>query len=144
MSTLIARFALGAVIAALMILAVTNNLFSSSPLVIGAQAFAVCLAVWARRSFPTGAFRVTATPAAGSVIQRGPYRLIRHPMYAAALLFVWAAVLSHLSALTLVVGIILTGVVATRIVLEERLLREHYPEYVTYVRSTKAVVPYLL
>jgi len=144
MSTLVARFALGAVIAALVILAVTDNLFSSSPLVIGAQVFAVCLAIWARRSFPTGAFRVTATPAADSVIQRGPYRLIRHPMYAAALLFVWAAVLSHLSAPTVAVGIILTGIVAARIVLEERLLREQYPEYATYVRSTKAVVPYLL
>lgn len=144
MSSLITRFALGAVIAALAILGVTNSLLSSSPLVIGAQVFAVCLAVWARRSFPTKAFRVTATPAADSVIQRGPYRLIRHPMYAAALLFVWAAVLSHLSALTLAVGIILTGVVATRIVLEERLLRERYPEYAAYARSTKAVVPYLL
>ena len=144
MSTLIGRFALGAVIAALVILAVTNNLFSSSPLVIGTQIFAVCLAVWARRSFPAGAFRVTATPAADSVIQRGPYRLIRHPMYAAALLFVWASVLSHISASTVAVGIVLTGIVATRIVLEERLLREQYPEYATYVRSTKAVVPYLL
>jgi protein-S-isoprenylcysteine O-methyltransferase Ste14 len=143
-STLTTRFALGAVLAALVILAVTDNLFSSSPLVIGAQVFAVCLAVWARRSFPTGAFRVAATPAADSVIQRGPYRLIRHPMYAAALLFVWAAVLSHLSALTSLVGITLTGVVATRIALEERLLRERYPEYAGYVRSTKAVVPYLL
>jgi protein-S-isoprenylcysteine O-methyltransferase Ste14 len=65
-------------------------------------------------------------------------------MYAAALLFVWAAVLSHLSALTVVVGIILTGLVATRIVPEERLLRQHYPEHAAYVRSTKAVIPYLL
>ena len=144
MSTLVTRFALGAVVAALVILAATNNLFSSSPLVISAQVFAVCLAVWARRSFPARAFRVTATPAADSVIRRGPYRLIRHPMYAAALLFVWAAVLSHVSALPLGVGILLTGVVATRIALEERLLREHYPEYASYVRSTKAVVPYLL
>lgn len=144
MSTLIIRFALVAVAAALVILALTNRLFSSSPLVIAAQVFAVSLSVWARRSFPTRAFRVAATPAADAVIQRGPYRLIRHPMYAAALLFAWAGILSHLSALTLAVGIILTGVVTMRIVLEERLLRECYPEYSTYVRSTKAVVPYVL
>ena len=62
--TLIARFALGVVVAALVILAATNNLFSPSPLVIGAQVFSVCLAVWARRSFQNGAFRVTATPGA--------------------------------------------------------------------------------
>ena len=144
MSTLIIRFALVAVTAALVILALTNGLFSSSPLVIATQVFAVSLSVWARRSFPTRAFRVSATPAADAVIQRGPYRLIRHPMYAAALLFVWAGILSHLSALTFAVGIILTGVVTMRIVLEERVLRERYPEYSTYVRSTKAVVPYIL
>jgi hypothetical protein len=41
------------------------------------------------------------------------------------------------------VGIILTGVVATRIALEERLLRERYPD--TDLRSIdEAVVPYLL
>lgn len=143
-STLITRYALAAVIVALVILGVTGNLFSPSPFVIGAQVFAVFLSVWARRSFPTGAFRVTATPSTGAVIQRGPYRLIRHPMYSATLLLVWAAVLSHRSALTLVIGTMLTGIVATRIVLEERVLREHFPEYDTYVRSTKAVVPYLL
>lgn len=143
-TSLVSRFALGAVIAALVILAVTHNLVSPSPFVIGAQVFAVGLAVWARRSFPARAFRVTATPAADAVIRRGPYRLIRHPMYSAALLFVWAAILSHLSTLTLAVGIVLTGIAATRIVLEERLLREHFPAYDAYARTTKAVVPYLL
>ena len=80
MSILVTRFALGAVVAALAILAATHNLFSPSPLVIGTQVFAAGLAVWARRSFPAGAFRVTATPAADSVVRGGPYRLIRHPM----------------------------------------------------------------
>lgn len=144
MSTLINRFALLAVIAALAVLAATNSLFSSSPLVIAAQLLALGLAVWARRSFPTGTFRVEAAPAAAALIRRGPYRLIRHPMYAATLLFVWAAVLAHLSAMTLAVAIALTGVVAARIVLEERVLRERYPEYADYARASKAVLPYLL
>lgn len=144
MATFITRFALGAVVAAVVILALTDNLFSLSPLASGAQVLAVLLAVWARRAFPSGAFRVTATPAADAVIHRGPYRLIRHPMYAGALLFVWAAVLSHLSALTLIVGVVLTCVVGARIVLEERMLQERYPEYSAYARSTKAVIPYLI
>lgn len=144
MSALITRFALGVLIAALAILAATNNLFSSSVPVIGAQILAVSLAVWARRSFPVRAFRAAATPAADSIIQRGPYRRIRHPMYTAALLFVWASALSHRSTLSLTVEIVLTGIVAARIVLEERLLRGRYPEYAAYAGSTKAVIPYLL
>ena len=144
MSTFITRFALLAVVVGLLVLAATGNLFSSSPVVIALQLAAVALAVWARRSFPAGAFRVAATPAAESVIRRGPYRAIRHPMYSAMLLFIWAAVLSHLSVLTLVVGIVATCVAAARIALEERLLRDRYAGYAAYVRATKAVVPFLL
>lgn len=65
-------------------------------------------------------------------------------MYAAALLFIWAAVLSHSSVLTVGVGALVTVLVSARIAIEERMLAEQYPEYAAYVRSTKAVVPYLL
>ena len=93
------------IVVSIVVLAVTGNLFSSSPLVIAAQVAAVGLNLWARSSFQAGTFRVSAAPAGTSIIRRGPYRLIRHPMYAAALLFIWAAVVSHVSALTLTIGI---------------------------------------
>lgn len=64
-------------------------------------------------------------------------------MYSAALLFVWAAVVGHLSSLTLAVGVAATGVAVARVIAEERLLRERYPEYPDYARATKALVPYL-
>ncbi len=62
-------------------------------------------------------------------------------MYAAALLFIGAAVVSHVSILTLAIGIVAAAVVHTRVVVEERLLRARYPEYDDYARSTKALVP---
>ena len=89
------------VMASIVALGVTGNLFVWSPPVIAVQAGAIGLGIWARRSFQKGAFRVTATPGGSSIIRNGPYRFIRHPMYAAALLFIWAAVVSHVSALTL-------------------------------------------
>ncbi len=131
------------VIAALVVLGVTGNLFATSPLVIAAQAAAVGLSVWARRSFRKGTFRVTATPGSSSIIRGGPYRFVRHPMYSAALLFVWTGVVSHVSVLTLASGIAVTAVVIARVVAEERLLRARYPEYDDYTRSTKALVPYV-
>ncbi|MCA1790286.1 MAG: hypothetical protein LC667_10645 [Thioalkalivibrio sp.] len=131
------------VVAAIVALGVTGNLFVSSPFVIAAQVLAVGLSVWARRSFPKGTFRVSAAPSSSPIIRRGPYRFIRHPMYSAALLFVWAAVVSHLSVLTLAIGIALTVVVTARVIVEERLLSSQFPEYRDYARSTKAVVPYL-
>ena len=131
------------VIAAIVVLGATGNLFVLSPLVIGVQAGAIGLSLWARRSFQKGAFRVTATPGGSSIIRSGPYRFVRHPMYTAALLFIWAAVISHLSVFTLAIGIVVSAVAITRVVVEERLLRIRYPDYDDYARSTKALVPYV-
>jgi len=135
--------ALAFVIAVLVGLAGTGNLFSSSPIVIAVQVAAVALNVWARRSFDPGTFRVAAAPGGTSVIRRGPYRVIRHPMYAAVLLFAWAGVVSHLSAWTIVAGSAITIVAVARVLAEERLLRAAYPEYAAYATQTKALVPFL-
>ena len=132
------------VISAIVILAVTRSLFSASPYVIAVQAMAVALSFWARRSFPQGTFRVVAAPGAASIIRRGPYRLIRHPMYSAVLLFIWAGILSHRSLWTLTLGVIVTLVVSRRLIVEERLLRTRYPEYAEYARATKTVIPFVL
>ena len=132
------------VVAAIAVLGVTGNLFASSPFVITAQAAAVVLNVWARISFERGTFRVTAAPSGASIVKRGPYRFIRHPMYSAALVFIWAGVASHLSLLTLAIGIAVTAVVIARVIVEERLLRAKYPEYLDYSRSTKALIPFVL
>jgi len=132
------------VVAAIAVLGITGNLFSSSPFVITAQVAAVVLNVWARISFQRGTFRVTAAPSGASIITRGPYRFIRHPMYSAALVFIWAGVASHLSVLTLTIGIAVTAVVIARVIVEERLLRAKYPEYLDYSRSTKALIPFVL
>jgi protein-S-isoprenylcysteine O-methyltransferase Ste14 len=108
------------VISAIVVLAVTRSLFVASPYVIAAQAMAVALSVWARRSFPKGTFRVVAAPGASSIIRRGPCRFVRHPMYTAVLLFIWSAVLSHRSLWTLTLGVIVTLVVSRRVIAEER------------------------
>ena len=132
------------VVAAIAVLGVTGNLFASSPFVIITQVAAVVLNVWARISFRRRTFRVTAAPSGAPIITRGPYRFIRHPMYSAALVFIWAAVASHLSVLTLAIGIAVTAVVIARVMVEERLLRAKYPEYLDYSRSTKALIPFVL
>lgn len=131
------------VIAAIVVLAVTGNLFSASPLVIAAQVAAVAMNLWARASFQSGAFRVTAAPGEQALIRRGPYRFVRHPMYLAALVFIWAGIGSHVSVLTLAIGVVVTGVCVARVIVEERLLRAQYPDYADYARTTKALIPLL-
>jgi protein-S-isoprenylcysteine O-methyltransferase Ste14 len=62
-------------------------------------------------------------------------------MDAAALLFLWAAVVSHLSAFTVAVGVAVSGIAIARVIVEERLLRTRYSDYDDYARSTRALVP---
>src|SRR5580765_702931 len=127
------------VVTAIVVLGVTGNLFSAAPFVMTAQAAAVVLSVWARRSFQKDTFRVAAMPGSSSIIRVGPYRFVRHPMYAAALLLVWSGVVSHRSTFTLPIGLVTTAIVIARVVAEERLLRQRYPEYGDYSRTKKAL-----
>jgi protein-S-isoprenylcysteine O-methyltransferase Ste14 len=131
------------VIAAIVALGVSGNLFSTSPLVIAVQVGAILLNLWARLSFQRGTFRVTAGPSADALITRGPYRFVRHPMYISALVFIWAGVASHISILTLGIGTLVTGVCIARVLVEDRLLRSRYPAYADYARSTKALIPFI-
>jgi protein-S-isoprenylcysteine O-methyltransferase Ste14 len=132
------------VIAAIIILAVTGNLYPAPPAVIAVQLLAVMLSAWARTAFRQGTFRVTAAPAAGSgIIRRGPYRFLRHPMYSAALLFIWAAVVGHPRTLTFALGVAVTVLCVARVFAEERLLRAELAGYDEYASTTKRLIPFV-
>jgi protein-S-isoprenylcysteine O-methyltransferase Ste14 len=144
MMKLIAKFALLILIIALLYLLISGNLLSRSPFVIAAQLLAVALSLWARRSFQAGQFNIHAEPKEGQLLLRGPYRFIRHPMFASALLLIWSSILGHVSPLNLIIGVVITGVVAIRIAVEEELLRTHYPDYPEYSRKTTRLIPFII
>jgi protein-S-isoprenylcysteine O-methyltransferase Ste14 len=79
-----------------------------------------------------------------TVISSGPYHYVRHPMYAAALLFVFGTALLLGSGVGLIYGLILVGMIAIRAVLEERTLRKELPGYDTYMKQVKyRLIPYV-
>ena len=144
MMKLISKFALLFVLVTILYLLISGNLFSLSPFIIATQLLAVALSVWARRSFQKGQFNIQAEPKEGQVLSRGPYQFIRHPMYAAALLLIWSGILGHVSPINLIIGVIITGVVTIRIVVEEQYLRTCYPDYAEYARITKQIIPLII
>src|ERR1041385_8560255 len=107
-------------------------LFSAQPIVIALQVIAVALLIWARITFGLRSFHPAANPTEGGLVRTGPYRYIRHPIYTAACLFGWAGILVHLSLASVAFGVLLFLGALVRMLAEERLVKQRYPDYVEY------------
>jgi protein-S-isoprenylcysteine O-methyltransferase Ste14 len=124
-------------------LVIGRQVLSEAPLVITLQFAAIILMLWARLTFGRRSFHATASPTDGGLVTTGPYRWLRHPIYAAVCLFSWACFIGRLSWLALGLAAVVTAGSVVRIFMEETLLRARYPEYVEYARRTKRLVPYV-
>lgn len=80
-------------------------------------------------------------PQTRNLVQRGPYRLVRHPIYLGELITVFGIVLSGLSISRLVVYFILVVFQIYRASQEEKLLYEAFPEYEDYSSKTVRFIP---
>ena len=124
-------------------LLVGGGIVSAAPLVIACQVLAVCLMLWTRLTFGRRSFHATAGPTEGRLVTNGPYRLIRHPIYASACLFAGASSLGHPSLPFAFAAVLVGAGAGLRIWSEESLLRERYPDYAAYAARTKRVVPFV-
>ncbi len=81
-----------------------------------------------------------------AVVNKGPYRLVRHPSYSGALLSFVGLALALESWGALLVILIMFGIVfGYRISVEEKVLESQLGEaYKTYMKHTKRLIPYLL
>lgn len=73
----------------------------------------------------------------------GPYRFLRHPIYAAILFFFAATLVDHFSIGNVMLLVVVAAAVLARALAEEKLLRTRYSEYDDYARRKGRFVPLL-
>ena len=80
-----------------------------------------------------------------TVVDTGPYRLVRHPSYTGALLTVLGVLLSNTNWLSLACFVLAIPGFAYRIAVEERALADGIGQpYRDYMQRTKRLIPYVL
>jgi protein-S-isoprenylcysteine O-methyltransferase Ste14 len=72
-----------------------------------------------------------------SVISTGPYGIVRHPMYSGGVLIILATPLALGSLWAFVCAMLLCGVIAARLLDEERYLSKNLPGYEQYCRKVR-------
>jgi protein-S-isoprenylcysteine O-methyltransferase Ste14 len=98
-------------------------------------ALGAALVAWSARQLGRSLTPFPKPTPEGELVQAGPFRVIRHPIYVGGVL-----VFAGLSLVFSVYGVALTAVLAVfwlfKARLEERLLAERFPEYAEYRSRT--------
>lgn len=135
--------AFGIVIIGLIILLKQNLILSTNPITITIQLCSIAFMIWARITFGFRSFHASANTTNGKLVTTGPYRWLRHPIYAAVIYFSWASVISYPFMITIGAVILISGGLYIRMILEEKALRLTYDDYPEYARHTKRIIPFI-
>ncbi|MBU0679055.1 MAG: isoprenylcysteine carboxylmethyltransferase family protein [Verrucomicrobia bacterium] len=131
-------------LAAIAALAMTGPVFAPSPTAILAV-ISVAIGLWAVWSMSSIRWHIAPIPpAAGNIVVRGPYRWIRHPMYAAVIGLTLSWIISQPTQVRVATWVILLVVLGVKIRLEERMLLSSFPDYPGYKERTKAIIPFVI
>jgi protein-S-isoprenylcysteine O-methyltransferase Ste14 len=105
---------------------------------------AVVLGVWTLGYNRWGNFNIRPELRSGArLVTGGPYRRIRHPMYASVLLGVGALVVADSRPWRIALLAALLVVLLLKAAREEEYLRAAFPEYAAYASRTWRLVPFV-
>jgi protein-S-isoprenylcysteine O-methyltransferase Ste14 len=103
-------------------------------LLIAGIVFAICALLVLGRS-------ISLLPEARRLVTRGPYALVRHPLYLGEMVAVAGVALQHFSAWALLLLGLVCAFQILRMKYEEFVLLQSFPEYGDYMARTARLVP---
>jgi protein-S-isoprenylcysteine O-methyltransferase Ste14 len=129
----------------------TVYIFFSGPLFITnlpillTQVFGVLLIVWAVLAIQLNKHHRSATqlPQGYFLVTKGPYEIIRHPIYAGIMLFISGYVQGEPSLLRYLVFALLFVMLLLKLLYEESVLEKQVKDYEEYKKKTQRLIPYL-
>jgi protein-S-isoprenylcysteine O-methyltransferase Ste14 len=77
------------------------------------------------------------------LIEKGPYEIIRHPIYAGILLFMFGSLQMQLTMWRFLAFILLLATILLKMTYEENVMHDKVPEYASYKKKTHKLIPYI-
>lgn len=118
-----------------------------SPLPIGsllASSPGIGIAIWAWLTIGFQKIRIHPTTTERTeLMMTGPYRLVRHPMYAGLIWFTGALLFTPFESWRAVAWCLMVAVLSSKAKIEERLMQQRFPEYESYRQRVGQLFPKL-
>ena len=102
------------------------------------------ITIWSRKTLGANWSSEVAFKKGHELVRRGPYRLVRHPIYTGILLMALGTALEVGQLRSLLGFPFLCGGFWIKLRQEEAVMRQHFPEYPDYQRQVRALIPFLL
>ena len=102
------------------------------------------LGVWAVTANRPGNFNIRPEPkSGGQLVQTGPYRYIRHPMYSALMFAMLGLCIGYATPWRWAALVALATVIVVKAGMEETAMAARHADYADYARSTRRFVPFV-
>ena len=128
----------------IILIGITGPIIPNNIMILIGETVGVMLMIWAIWTMKLNNLNISPDLKNNSIlVLSGPYKLIRHPMYASVLLVTLMLVINHLTLWRVGFWLVLFIDLHFKFSYEEKLLLTKYSEYLDYKSNTKRLIPFI-